>query len=337
MSKSGMYASVLLMLISSCSDNDGLKVPSKSLIATSKVESLNDTIFFGLISGITASEESIYLSDAKNGNVLEVSPEFEFKGYFGNKGEGPGEFIAPLGSSLREKVLYVLDDGPTKINAYSVDRGYVNSFKKILPTSAEFIITADSNFLGSLLEFNLVTPPMFSYRFEDSLSTKRFGSHKRVLQNFNLNMPRHFFLRQYQDMIIAICENDPVIEVYNKNLTLIDVLDYSKLEYLEDFIFKQREAQSIDRKMVSNFVTGSEVRGNDLYILINGFNKKGDKFENNHVLKVSLNEAQIRPIELIELSNSNGNDVWYYSFSIHDNKFIGFDARSYELHVYDLK
>lgn len=329
---------LLFGLLLSCGESNDLNLDKVRLEPISTHDSINDTIYFGLISDIKINKNSIYLSDIKSGNIIETDLEFNFRKKWGRKGEGPGEFLAPMGSTISEESLFTLDDGPSEILEFNLESGkYIKSYNQLLPTSGEFVIDKNFNFYGSRLEFNLTTPPMYTYAIGDSSSLKHFGSHKRVVPEFNSQMPRHFFLSQYRDKIIAICENDPVVEIYNFNLDLISSFNYSNLSHLNNYMGSQIEKQKIDNKMVANIVTASAIDKNNLYILVPNYDKTEDKVVNNLLLRFDLKEKYLKPNGLFELGNSSTKeDGFYYSFDVNNNVIFAFDAKSYEVHKYNL-
>jgi hypothetical protein len=99
------------------------------------------------IGGETAAEDSIlvrptaviadaagfiYVLDAKDGTVKKYGADGGFRGRIGRRGQGPGEFEAPLGMDLdAEGFLYVEDAGAAKIEVFDHRGIYRRSLKNV--------------------------------------------------------------------------------------------------------------------------------------------------------------------------------------------------------------
>lgn len=330
----GLIVIISLTYLGCDKGGNSLSIDNSVINPHSKIESINDSTFLGLISSIEYKDNLYHLTDLKNGRIITLDTEFKQVSLFGTKGQGPGEFIAPRGLYLEHEQFYVLDDGSTKINIFEMGGKFLGDIRTVLPTSTDFVVTRDSLLIGSRLEFDLKTPPVFKYKINDSTSVERFGSHNRILKGFNKNKPRDFFIKQIADRYILIGKDDPVIELYDSRFNQIGSFSYASYDYLSRYIQVKKERQINEVIGIDSFVIDCDVFGNSIYLLLAGYDSKLQKGESRHLLKLQLKDTTITPIKSFALNAQN--DVWYYSFCISETSLLAFDAISYELHAFDI-
>jgi hypothetical protein len=153
------------------------------------------------------------------------------------------------------------------------------------------------------------------------------------LKNFNNNKPQEFYLKETQNLYLAISKNDPVIYIYDSLFNKTGTYSYSDYEYLSSFIRHKRERQIRERVGIDNFVADCAVYKDYIYLLLSGFNERAQKGESRHVLKLRIDGSNIKPVETYTLSPET--ETWYYSFTASKNSIVAFDAISYELHHFN--
>ena len=84
----------------------------------------------GTLAGVAVDERGqLYLADKSNSRVLVLTPDGRFVRSFGQKGKGPGEFVAISGIELDEAgLLYVLDRGQRRIHIWHPEGRFLRSF-----------------------------------------------------------------------------------------------------------------------------------------------------------------------------------------------------------------
>ncbi len=328
---------VLLFLVSltvACGSVDKIEPEMRELVVRRKIISPSDSTFFGLVMDIHSEGRLIFLADYKNSQVLCLDEDYNLIKTYGTEGNGPGEFRGILGARIFDEKLYILDEGHQEIKVLNRSGDHLMTLDSIMPYRGDFVVV-DSLLYGST--FDLSYPPLFISKFVGHEKfTKFYGSHIRMAEGVNLKRERNFMISKWEDQIIAIGENDPVIERYDLNGRLSNILDLSHLSYFEDYLRSIKEKQKTDKKGIASFIVGSEIKDNMLYLLLAGFNAKDVKDESNHILVCEINEDEVKPLELLKLATDNGNEAWYYSFTVLGNKLVAFDAFSYELHEFEL-
>lgn len=91
------------------------------------VEEGNDDYMFGLIQDVCTDDQlNIYVVDGLRKRVAKYNKDGNFKLSFGEEGQGPGQFDAPVAMAFYENKIYVLDF--FRIHIFSHDGKYLSSF-----------------------------------------------------------------------------------------------------------------------------------------------------------------------------------------------------------------
>lgn len=79
---------------------------------------------FSEVTDVVGGEESFFLLDGGNLEVVEFGPDGDLRNVFGREGSGPGEFRSPLHLLLHEKQLWVSDVGNRRFSIFESDGTY---------------------------------------------------------------------------------------------------------------------------------------------------------------------------------------------------------------------
>jgi hypothetical protein len=139
---------------------DGVKViknPNEPLLGEIEFELEEDLsvgneedenyMFYGIVKIAVSSEEKILVLDGGNGRILKFDRDGKYIQTIGRKGQGPGEFEAPLAIHLDSKdQIYVYDSRRRNIHVFDNDGNFKKTIKP--PGSLfHFGTTNDGNFL----------------------------------------------------------------------------------------------------------------------------------------------------------------------------------------------
>tara|TARA_A100000171_G_scaffold17924_1_gene16441 strand:- start:280 stop:1287 length:1008 start_codon:yes stop_codon:yes gene_type:complete len=323
----------LLLFVFGCQNKDSeTPVPEISIEVQKKVSEFNDSTFVGITEDIQYSKGSIFLTEIENGRVLELNETYELKQIFGRKGDGPTELQDPRASQVHNNQLLILDGGHQKIKVFNLDGTISHQFGRDIPSNGGFFIK-NNKLYGS--KYDKSTPPLFSYSLTDENSIHYFGSHNRRLTEINHDRPRVFRLFPYKNEIIAVSENEPVIERFDFAGNKTEEIYYP--EYFEEFIEHsiKREKSSPQMRGTAGFVIDASLHGSELYILLVGFDSTKNKVTSRQIFNFTISDSKIELSRIIELNNGK-DDTWYMSFTIVRNKILAFDGVTYELHEFDL-
>ena len=319
-----------------CNQNkEPLELAKTTLLPIKKIAQINDSTFLSIVLNIVEDEGLLYFSDFKNKRIVCVDLTYKLTHIFGSPGKGPSEFNFPGGCLVNNNRLYAIDEGNRRINIYDLTGGYIGQIKGVIPHNGRFIIN-DSAYFGSLRDTS--KGPIFKADLNGDL-IKRFGTQERVLNNVNQNMPRTFFLEMWQDQILAIGKNDPIIERYSINGELIDRFDYLNLKHFDTlipYLENEQKKSFMETGMGGDisFFVNSYLYDNRLFILLSGWDKSKNNATCNQILVLDVGKEKITPIKILKLENDNGNEPWYFSFCVTDNRLIAYDNFSYEIHEF---
>jgi hypothetical protein len=323
----------LSLFVFGCQNKDSeALIPEISIEVQKKISEFNDSTFAGQTIDIHHSKGRIFLTEIENARVLELDEDYELIQFFGSKGDGPAELQYPVASQIYNNQLLILDAGHNKIKAFNLDGTISHQFGKEMPSSGGFFIK-DDKLYGS--QYDKSTLPLFSYSLTGEDSTHFFGSQNRRLTTINHGRPRVFFLFPYKNQIIAVSENEPVIERFDLEGNRIEELYYP--EYFEKNIEQAKERERNETKMrgTATFMSDATLSGDELYILAIGYNKTIDKVTSKRIFNFTIDDSQTSLSRIIEL-NSGKDDAWYMSFAIVKDTILAFDGIGYELHEFNL-
>ena len=326
------YLFLLLVLFSCHNKNSKAPIPEISIEIQKRVNEFNDSAFVDQTLDIHYNNGSLFLTEVKNGRVLELDEDYQLKQIFGQKGDGPAELQYPKASQIHNNQLLILDEGHQKIKVFNLDGTISHQFGREIPNNGGFFIK-DNKLYGS--KYDKSTPPLFSYSLTSKDSIHYFGYQNRRLTTINHDRPRVFFLFPFKNQIIAVSENEPVIERFDSEGNKTEELYYP--EYFENYIEQAKERERSETKMrgTATFMSDATLSGNELYILTIGYNKTKAKSTLNHIFNFTISDSNISLSRIIELNNGK-DDTWYMSFTIVRDKILAFDGVTYELHEFYL-
>lgn len=336
-----LMISILLALnfLFGCNQNKfSFNIEQMTLSPVKKIPQINDSIFLSLVSDMFDYQGYIYMSDLKNNRIVCIDSTYKFSHIIGSPGNGPAEFNFPNGCVVDNNKLYAIDEGHKRINIYKPNGEFIGNIKGLVPHSGRFIVE-DSIYYGSPMGDDS-GPPIFKATI-DGRVLKRFGTNTRLMNNINKDAFRKFFLERWNEQIIAICENDPVIERYSLNGNFIGMLDLSKIKYFNNLFpyfenMQKKERKDLGFAGIISLVLKTYLENNRLFLLMGGYDKSTDKQTCNHILILEIGKEDITPIKILKLNGGTSNDSWYYSFCVVDNKIIAYDAFTYEIHEFEI-
>lgn len=307
-------------------------IPQISVNVQNKISEFNDSTFVDQTVDIHYSNGNIFLTEIKNGRVLELNEAYELKQVFGRIGDGPAELQYPEASQVYNNQLLILDGGHQKIKVFNMDGTISHQFGEDIPSNSGFFVKNDKLYGSQYTRSNL---PLFSYSLTNNDSIQYFGSQNRKLTTINHDRARDFHLFSFKNEIVAASINEPVIERFDLEGNKIDELYFP--EYFEEYIQYATEKEKSSSTMRPTFSFNSDVilSGNKLYILTVGYNKAMAKVTSNLIFNFTIENSEILLSRIIELNN-NSTDAWYTSFAIFNNRILAFDAIAYELHEFNM-
>jgi hypothetical protein len=320
-----------LVVLLSCSRDE---LPENNLFAIKAISEVNDSIFFSAgFADIKFSNNKIYASDLKADRILIFNENLELENIFGITGNGPGELRNPSKLFLSNDTIFVYDVGGNRINVYRTNGNYLKQIilEKGTKIYEEFVVKNGNIYVSN---------PLGDYPISV------FDLDGRLINQFGIwistSSAREKIERNYRNIsidsmgnIITVLLSEPIVEKYDLYGNLIQRLNLSSLDLIQDRLIKVRETQEkdrqvLDRQGISTVYLFPEfyIDGNSIYILCtNQVDEKLVEFTNILEL-VSDNDNKLHPLSVIKLTSSKKTNElrWYLSICISGNRIFASDA-----------
>lgn len=89
-----------------------------------------DYTIFGLVDGLLTEKKDIYILSAKGNFVAKYDWNGNFKGRFGQRGQGPGDFNFPNSIAYLNNKLFVLDKGNHRVGEIDLESNKIEYYKE---------------------------------------------------------------------------------------------------------------------------------------------------------------------------------------------------------------
>ncbi|MDE6795174.1 MAG: 6-bladed beta-propeller [Muribaculaceae bacterium] len=140
-------------------------LPSKITTRTLSLD--RDSLKIGQIKDIAFGDSVCYVLDM-NANVFRIPYNVESRSKVINKrGNGPGEYIAPVAIDIYDNDVYVLDIATSSVLKYDENLNSVNSIRLSHP--ADDIIVFDYGIMASNLDLKTCASPFIIYDFDGKI------------------------------------------------------------------------------------------------------------------------------------------------------------------------
>lgn len=281
---------------------------TKNLVAkhVESISNFSDSIYFSSIHNIVSNGNSLYMSDYRNNRILVCSDKLKFKNVIGKSGDGPGELRFPDKVFIDDSSMFI--EGNGKITEFSLKGEYLNTLK--IPKDDVHLntrfVTNNKTFVVSNMNNKIV----------------RFNKNGNILNELENEydagyVPKHLLPRirshifQTNDnKIIKASSFEPVIELYNDKLKILDRITYDTLEFMQtrwqrlgDFYKEPSNKDKMMQLVPDAFVTDTD---NRLYLLLV-----------DTILVFELDEGQIKFDKQIVFDKDKESD-YFMSLAVKD-------------------
>jgi hypothetical protein len=210
-----------------------------------------------------------------------------------------------------------------------------HQFGRDIPDNSGFFIKNNQLFGSRYTKPEL---PIFAYNLTNNDSIHYFGSQDRRLTKINQNSPRVFHLFPFKNEIIAVSENEPVIERFDLQGNKTEEI-YCP-EYFEEYIQHKIKKEEIEKSLskmtgTASFISNAKLSGKELYLLVIGYDSAKNKVTSKQIFNFTISDSEIKLTRIINLNNE-GDHAWYMSFEVFNDKILAFDGLSYQLHEFSL-
>ncbi|WP_421876884.1 hypothetical protein [Marinoscillum sp.] len=292
---------------------------------------LSDSTFVSKVYDISIGPEGIYLSDYVRGQVIALDGEtYDVRRTYGVPGEGPGEIQGLSAFYLSSDSIYAINQARKEVVIFhknsSIPKRWFSIDRSI--SSSEFDL---SFFVEDEVVFASAPKngaPLVSVKVSDGLLLKKFGKEFKYghpTQNLIRN-GRHLF--GFENKIISVSDNMPVLEIYSNQGELLvsdDISDNCDVNERLEFIKDQND---IAPNSYYNMFRDVYYDDQKLYLLtISG----RDKPRVNKILVYQVDDNGFTYDRTLQLPG-----IWYTALACHnDSQLVIFENGTESLHDFN--
>lgn len=276
-------------------------------------DNLNDSIFFGDISEIVEYSSELYFLDYTTGEIIVSDTDFNYKRGIGKVGNAHNEYMDVSSFSISGDTVLVNDSGHSRFQAYDTSGNHLFSYNysRLLVGFSERFAFKDNHVTISSRDSAYVEIDI-SCENKFELSGKRINF-KDSKQNAIRNYCSFFY---FEDKIISISDNLPIIRIYDKKGLTETSYDYQSIEFV-DKQMKYSESQQESSNTYFVLVSDCYVYKNRIYILVA---ENTNQYMVNKIVVFQIDNHNIN-IEKILILNGER----YGALSVSDNNMFVFN------------
>jgi hypothetical protein len=192
---------------------------------------------------------NIYILDTGNCRVQKFDSESDFVLTFGNKGQGPGEFVSPNSMQIINNRIYINDLSNSVINVFDLKGNYLEGIKK-KKAPYLFQVLSDNNiavyYQDLVIDENTGAPKLLNIIDTDRNEIIRFGEPRKYEDLILQTVGNVFHLTaDAEDNLYIAFSAQNKIEKYSENGELLFRMDRS-LDYEESVEVARKEYENPD-------------------------------------------------------------------------------------------
>lgn len=297
------------LLVLACGQR-GVVLPVEDATAVHSIEVLSDGSYFSEVASMKFYDGRIYACSMESSQILCMDTDFGLLNKIGRKGRGTEELMDPSSFDICRDGLAVYSYGMFKHYTHAGDFVKSCSISRSMPNK-NFAWSGECYYYSTRTD-----GPMIEFSPDGRSSS--FGEY-HLFDNENqtsLKNARHTLI--YEDNIIAVSDNLPIIEFYDKaTLGLIKKIDYSRVDLVDKIIKKNSEEHLADNQY-RILVSKCYISDGKLYLLLAD---NLDSYLVNKVLVLDI-AKDFSPIRIIKLPGES-----YFSFCVGDGYIYAFNTR----------
>jgi hypothetical protein len=231
-------------------------------------EDIKASRYFSNPSDLVRIGDNIFVGDYGLGQVLIFDKNGAYRGAFGRRGQGPGEF-SRLGeiAGSEDGGIYIVDSG--RIQHFSLDGRFLGSFKY-------FDIVNDMVLNGRDLLVNPIFGPLKDKQNPLIIRCDRAGNvistfGRRIDQDDHYSFDSRVYLADRGGEVVVVFRHYPLVQIYDKTgfLKKESRINLPVLTYLEKFNYDRTFANPKPGVInLTRLVAGLQTAGNRIFILL---------------------------------------------------------------------
>ena len=321
-----LFITSILLITASCSYD---KYNVTELKAPIIIGELNDSTFFKEVISIASDNSYIYAADAYNRRIIKFDENMNYIMSIGSKGEGPDNFVSLSNLRCVNDTLYINDYNGFK--TVTTDGVFVSTTKmphiEIDPYS--FCMDQSNNvYVSSKV---------------DSLPLVKYDIHMNYISTFgewlgeDKNPAENLYLLDYfNDMILSIKRDEPVISLYNEDGVEIASQTISHDIFKSRLLFKKQQYQqnAMNKRRITHslFMSVSSYQ-NRVFLLTIDHDNIDSWAKCNKIIELIFSNNHFSINNIYQLDK----DSWYTCIHYRDGKLFCYSGTKEEFHIYNLQ
>lgn len=306
----------LFLILFSCSNREDRV---KKVTRISSVSELSDTLFFAKVKNMISKEGDIFFIDKYRNRIVCMDVDgWKLKTFIGTSGEGPDELCNLSQFTLKNDTLYALDGGCGKLVAYDLQGNICTKYP--LPLESRLMI--GYHFLlsdGNKMDISTSADAgAFAHLDLSDGDVSFFGERYRFEYTSQDKLRNGRYLLETADGYVAVSDNMPQIEKYDRQKNRVEVYDYSDIPMVKRTLL-QWERKVQDSNSYGIICEDACIYEDKLYLLLVSDN--GNGMAMNRIAVFSL-FPQIKWDELLEMPGR-----MYSTFCVSHERIIAFESQ----------
>lgn len=326
------YLILLLILTLFVACNRETKIQKELKLLTQK-SLLEDSSFISFPKEISIYKKMYYIPDSDNYRILVLDSNLNLVKSIGSSGKGPGEFTAVTNIFILNDSIYAYDPNKNRIIVFYIDGSFI---REIMPEYAnyltKFCVIGDKIYTC----FPYSEKPIIVMDLNGKF-IRSFGKLSNKSGNVEKFTNNRWDVLTNGKNIITINLNDPMIDIYNLNGTLLKRIDLtdnkaflSEYEYKENFFKKNPEKK---RNTTIRILKDTYLDGDNIFLL---YHEKinGETFAKKFLIYNYKNNTISESINFV---SEEGKELDYISsFGVKNDTILVFDMTTEKLVKYKI-
>ena len=292
---------ILLLCSICCKQSNPYSIEVKKIYSRKSIDILKDSTYIYSAQCMYLDKDKLFLLDNRRSEVIVMDKELNLLNTIGREGRGPREFFdASSFILIGGDTIIINDPGNNRLQMYYSNGSHIKSISR-----KNLSVKLD---LGFQYVNKVLTATSYGekaivmYRFHDDGSSKKikeFGN-RYSFNNAKQNAIRNDrYLQHYEENIIAISDNQPIIEIFGNTGNLLIAYNFSKIDVVDKQLkYISNKKHSENSYMV--LVEQTYLLDDQLYVLIN---RNLPEYTSNTIISFNL-KPKISPSKIYHLPNN---------------------------------
>lgn len=295
----------IVLLLSFCSicckQSNQYFIETKKISSQKSITILKDSTYIYSAQCMRLDSNKLFLLDNHRSEVIVMDKELNLLNTIGREGRGPREFFDASSFILIGRDTVIINDpGNNRLQMYYSNGSHIKSISR---KNISAKLDLGFQYVNKVLTATSYgEKAIVMYRFHEDGSPKKikeFGN-RYSFNNAKQNAIRNDrYLHHYEETVIAISDNQPIIEIYGNTGNLLRAYNFSKIDVVDKQLkYISNKKHSENSYMV--LVEQTYLLDDQLYVLIN---RNLPEYTSNTIISFNL-KPKISPSKIYHLPNN---------------------------------